>query len=252
MATVTTNYGLTKPAPEDFYDIGVHNSNMEIIDAELKRVASAVESGSSAVKNHGMIAQKTNLNDLTEVGFYHVNSNEWAMSLLNCPTTTAFFLEVGEHAGVYQRIVEFATEAPKIYFRNYYSFTNTWSEWFREYTTADKPTTADVGAAPNGLVHAVVEANTNEEITSVMLEWIASMPDRHVRHYILNVSALGLSLDGGTWFLVINKASSTHASIIATRYDVSGIMVQACSLNGGTLTNWNFIFPVAVVPATVE
>lgn len=39
MANKTTNYGLTKPLPEEFYDINVQNGNMEIIDTELKKRA---------------------------------------------------------------------------------------------------------------------------------------------------------------------------------------------------------------------
>ena len=37
MAEKTTNYGLTKPTPEDFYDVNVQNENMDIIDRELKK-----------------------------------------------------------------------------------------------------------------------------------------------------------------------------------------------------------------------
>lgn len=40
MADKTTHYGLTKPLPEEFYDINVHNENMDIIDDELKKRAS--------------------------------------------------------------------------------------------------------------------------------------------------------------------------------------------------------------------
>lgn len=36
MATKTTNYGLTKPEGSDFYDIGVQNDNMDIIDKQMK------------------------------------------------------------------------------------------------------------------------------------------------------------------------------------------------------------------------
>ena len=34
----TINYNLTKPSDEDFYSIGVHNDNMDIIDGELKNL----------------------------------------------------------------------------------------------------------------------------------------------------------------------------------------------------------------------
>lgn len=208
MATVTTNYGLTKPAPEDFYDITVHNGNMEIIDTELKRVATAAESGSSAVKNHGMIVRETDLNDLTEVGFYHVNSNEWAMSLANCPTTMAFFLEVGEHAGVYQRIVEFATEAPKVYFRNYYSFTNTWSEWFREYTTSDKPKADDVDAVPKESTN--MYNFTNKGLNGVNIDEVYNY------NYVVAISENGHGTrPSDSWFNIINFYTGHFVSQIA-------------------------------------
>jgi len=39
MATKTPNLGLTKPAPDDFYDIGVMNENMDKIDAGVKEAS---------------------------------------------------------------------------------------------------------------------------------------------------------------------------------------------------------------------
>lgn len=45
MPNTTTNYGLTKPLPEEFYDIGVHNDNMDIVDAELKKRATLDDDG---------------------------------------------------------------------------------------------------------------------------------------------------------------------------------------------------------------
>ena len=45
MADKTKNYGLTKPSPEEFYDVQVQNDNMEIIDTELKNRATLGEDG---------------------------------------------------------------------------------------------------------------------------------------------------------------------------------------------------------------
>ena len=42
MATQTTNYGLTKPSYNETADIGVINSNMDIIDAKMKENADNV------------------------------------------------------------------------------------------------------------------------------------------------------------------------------------------------------------------
>ena len=43
MATTTTNYGLTKPAGTDKYDISVFNGNADKIDAQMKANANAAD-----------------------------------------------------------------------------------------------------------------------------------------------------------------------------------------------------------------
>jgi hypothetical protein len=35
MVEKTNNYGLSKPSPEEFYDVDVQNNNMDIIDEKL-------------------------------------------------------------------------------------------------------------------------------------------------------------------------------------------------------------------------
>lgn len=62
MGTKTTNFGLAKPAPEDFYDIGDFNGNADVIDLELKKVNNRVDRGNglktlllSATKWSGVI-----------------------------------------------------------------------------------------------------------------------------------------------------------------------------------------------------
>lgn len=42
MATKITNYGLEKPDGTDFYDVDVQNSNMDIIDKQMKANANAI------------------------------------------------------------------------------------------------------------------------------------------------------------------------------------------------------------------
>lgn len=49
MATKTTNYGLTKPEGSDFYDIGVQNNNMDIIDKQMKANANGIEQLNSEI-----------------------------------------------------------------------------------------------------------------------------------------------------------------------------------------------------------
>ncbi|MBQ8765394.1 MAG: tail fiber protein [Clostridia bacterium] len=52
MASKTTNFNLTKPSAEDFYDINVSNENMDIIDAELKRVGDVSQKAGDDAKSN--------------------------------------------------------------------------------------------------------------------------------------------------------------------------------------------------------
>ena len=51
MATKTTNYGLMKPEGSDFYDIGVQNDNMDIIDKQMKANANDIAQLNSDLNN---------------------------------------------------------------------------------------------------------------------------------------------------------------------------------------------------------
>lgn len=52
MANKTTNFGLTKPLPEDFYDVGVQNENMDIIDEQLKKLSENTPDVSGQITDH--------------------------------------------------------------------------------------------------------------------------------------------------------------------------------------------------------
>lgn len=52
MANKTPNYGLTKPLPEEFYDIAVQNENMDIIDSKLKELSNSSPDVSGQIKTH--------------------------------------------------------------------------------------------------------------------------------------------------------------------------------------------------------
>ncbi len=88
--------------------------------------------------NANIIPANANLNSYTTPGFYYCPANATVATLSNCPTTNAFFMIVGKHAGVYQEVVEYMTGNHRIYNRNFYN--NIWGSWCRVYTTMDAPT----------------------------------------------------------------------------------------------------------------
>ena len=68
MPNKTTNYGLTKPLPEEFYDIEVFNANMDLIDETLK---DAANNPAIPVK----LTSADDLNNISSNGFYYWRSN---------------------------------------------------------------------------------------------------------------------------------------------------------------------------------
>ncbi len=69
MATTTTNYGLTKPEGSDFYDIGVQNDNMDIIDKQMKANANDIAQLNSDLKD-ALVTQYAELNGTGNNYFY--------------------------------------------------------------------------------------------------------------------------------------------------------------------------------------
>ncbi|EPR12336.1 hypothetical protein [Ruminiclostridium papyrosolvens] len=52
MAVNTVNYNLKKPSQEDFYNIGDHNGNMDIIDTQIKKIETELEGHVGDTHNH--------------------------------------------------------------------------------------------------------------------------------------------------------------------------------------------------------
>lgn len=99
------------------------------------------------------IAASTDLNTITNPGWYKCSLNVKATGLKNCPTRYAFALEVLSNAGTTQKLYEHMPSVQKVYTRNYYDYDNVWGDWKRVYTTADKPTAGEIGAAASSHTH---------------------------------------------------------------------------------------------------
>lgn len=122
-------------------------------DAARANLGAAAISHSHSTFSPQNLPSGTNLNSLTNPGFYYSPANATVATFANCPTSNAFFLMVGQHAGTYQRLVEYPTSNPKIFFRNFYN--GSWGSWFREFTTVDVPTYSQVGAAASSHSHNI-------------------------------------------------------------------------------------------------
>ena len=135
-------------------------------------------------------------------------------------------------------------------------FNGVWSSWARVYNTFYKPTHLDVNAAPYSLIYGEESAVSKENLNSTLLEWFNSMDARQTHHFILNSSGGDGVLEGGTWFITIDKVGAIYGMITAKKYlsstDVPGIMIKTCSVFDGQITNWGVLNSDALVPATLE
>lgn len=111
--------------------------------------------------NYQRIYQNADLNTYTNLGFFHCLYNSYAATLLNCPTSHAFGMEViSTGAGIRQIISTYSISNPKKYFRNLYTDSGTWGSWYRIFSEADKPTSEDIG---------VIQL-TNEDLNDIKVD----------------------------------------------------------------------------------
>ena len=108
----------------------------------------------TSVKNHtyAEIPSNSNLNNYTDPGWYRCAANATAVTVSNSPTDNAFVMIVNTHAGTNQIVIEYMTSAFHIWTRNYYN--NAWGSWAEIYTTIQKPTASEIGAAASSHNHA--------------------------------------------------------------------------------------------------
>ena len=108
----------------------------------------------ATVLHHGTtaIGNNANLNSYTDPGWYYCLLSATAVTISNSPTDSAFAMLVLQHAGTMQMVFEYMTSGYKIYVRN--SYYNAWGSWQRLYTTANKPTASEIGAAASSHTHS--------------------------------------------------------------------------------------------------
>lgn len=139
MADKTTNYNLTKPSADDFYDVGVQNGNMDIVDAELKKL-----NDEKAPSGHGLGVRaegiRTDFKTALQLGggFYHIGNatdsplgrGDW-LSLIQ----TARMIAEGDETGAQLVFYDFDRNQPKMWFRTLLS--GNVSDWFEMLHTGN-------------------------------------------------------------------------------------------------------------------
>lgn len=133
----------------------------------------ALASNNLQVKSIGSgttINENDDLDTYKTVGNYICPMTATALTLSNCPITAAFNMVVGYGNGttsyLYQELTHFLTGVK--YYRAYAVSDKKWNEWKANYTSANKPTLDDLGAAPTGHGLGTVASTHNGEFISAL------------------------------------------------------------------------------------
>lgn len=115
-----------------------------------------------------------------------------------------------------------------------------------------------LGVTPYSLVYGKVDINRPQDVASTILEKFRSMLPDSSANFVLNINAGGVGgiLEGGTWFVTIDKTSDSFGAVLAKKYaggtTSQGIVIKTCSIYNGQLMNWGVINSNVVSPATLE
>lgn len=151
-----------------YYDTGHKPSAEDIADTiPVTKGGTGATTPSSAANNLGVysllsgtsISANTNMNDYKSVGNYVCGQSSIAGSLDNCPTYSAFTMKVyyanGSDWYIGQEVTDYSTGVK--YYRVYNRNSDTWEDWKHNFTSAKKPTAADISA---GMLGGRVMANS--------------------------------------------------------------------------------------------
>jgi hypothetical protein len=209
MANKTTNYGLTKPLPEDFYDINVQNENMDKIDAELKKKydrnnkPSASDIGAAPV-GFGLGAAATSISGTDLLDTLKTGKSGWfrGNDVTNAPTKSTsdwYYFNVIADSADYSCV--FAYSYNGTMYRAFYANGNLYA-WKKIYDEANKPALADIGAASASDFNNHVGNKSNPH--KVTAEQISAVPTtRKVNGKTLNadisINASDVGARPNTW-----------------------------------------------------
>lgn len=106
---------------------------------------------------------------------------------------------------------------------------------YRIYGEHNKPTPAEISAAPAGHVTKVYQAYTDEDITNAMLDAYAATANASVGYFVINVVLPDLMLLGGHWHMIIYRRDTEYGTFELISYDARTTRKMTRSMYRGVL-----------------
>lgn len=254
MATKTKNFNLIKPEATDFYDIEEFNGNADKIDAALKDIRDEtrpIEHGGTGSKNqtgaanqlgvYSLIGGKrllanTDLNNVLEPGNYFSSYPADVATMVNCPTTQTFELQVKYSilftGGTY-RTQELKDLNGDFYTRYTANMGINWSAWIKEFNTKDiipiknggtgATTTIkareNLGAAPVSHTHKMTEVTGGEANYIACYDSNGTLTFVRVNQNVIETAMGGYNVIYSIQEQLDNKSDNGHSHIWSTIQD---------------------------------
>lgn len=188
----------------------------------------------------------TDANLINETGFYacQVNTpdNQWANGV-----------HIQYSPGyAYQRFAK--TTSTAVYER--WCINSVWSSWERTYSTGFKPTLADVGAEPDGLISgSIATVLSAEDLDTRLTTMFDSMANATIKHVRVTFQVAHPVLGGGDRFFEIFRANTNYGTVRAVGYassETGAFLEHRRSFYNRVWTTWSKVGGTNVVPASIE
>jgi len=260
----TTNYSLLLPDETDLYRVEHSNSNMQVIDTQMK-------SNENAAKNH--IANKSNPHGVTkeQVGLGNVpNVATNDQTPTYSDTTTLATLASGEKLNVAFQKIKLAITTLINHIGNKsnpHTVTKAQIGLGSVDNTSDasKPISTATQTALNlkadaSLLHNRIpqyfNVTSQEQLDSVMNEHSANFAINSYYNFTLSVAVGNLSIKGGTYYVEGMKTSAEYEWQRLTKYpdavSLQTLLIMGRSKYAGTWTAWENIITQTAFDTKVD
>lgn len=142
------------------------------------------------------------------------------------------------------------------FFRSKYA--GTWSSWARVYTTLAKPTPADIGATPDGLITgSITNILSPQDLDTRLTTIFDSMANATIKYVRANFQVAHPVLGDGDRFLEVFRANESYGTVRAVGYQTTAngsFLDHRRSFYNRVWTEWARAGSASstVAPATIE